>query len=457
MTNSINDAVSTLILIGDNEYVLRTSQGRVLFDNYRCLEASLKQEFVLTLDSSHKHRTSSPEDAAVPIILSTPSTSRFELSIDDTTLSSFETMLSLNSPRTFVIKFRPPKVSESDYAWDNFQDQIVIHTRLSKLVIHLEAWKHAFASGHESSLLFPASLPDVKTPPFRLFGAIEQNTGNVNELSKPRTPPIGKLPSISRPPSRNRQSSPSVSPRGNSTIFSFVNAVPVPLPVLTAIQSEREAREVIQKLRRRRSHRSNTEVLVHRSPTSVADTTAFPETLAPDTSTKTDLEKFNNLIVAAKDQIMKENEQAKSELAYYQQLLPKPPLRESPAEIQSTVRRARHKSAPNKRPLKLPSLERPPSTEAVADMNSSVNNQDITLEQVSKPRKSSGNQKGTRNIKLESLSRRPEQQEATKLPVKLNTRKSIFHDFDIPDPEVDDAPIVPDDLSGVAALDADDY
>ncbi|KAG2766190.1 hypothetical protein PC129_g22975 [Phytophthora cactorum] len=470
MTDSDQLAVSTLILVGDNEYVLCASQGRVLFNTYSGFEASLEQEFTLTLDSSHERDfdRASPEDVAVPIILSTPSTPRFELSTDDSTRSPFESMLSLSSPRTFIIHFRPPQVSESDYAWDNFQDEIVIHAKLSKLVIHLEAWKHAFLPEQENSLLYPASLPDVKAPPLRLFGAIERNAGkkdpapsptfvnnpalaskknnNVDVLLKPRTPRTESLPSLSRPTSRDRQS---------------VNVARVPFPVVTAIQSEREAREVIMKLRRRRNYQTNTEVLADSSPTSVADTALFPETVALDAHTKADLEEFNHLVVAAKDQVMKETAQAKSELSYYQQLLPKPPSRESASET-STTRRPRHMSAANRRPSKLPSLARPSSREAATEMISSVDNQETSSEQMPKPQRSSANQRFMRNTKLESLSasaersQRSQQQELTTLPTKFNTQMSISDDFDDPDPEVDEAPIVPDDLSGVAALDADD-
>ncbi|KAF1794375.1 hypothetical protein GQ600_2391 [Phytophthora cactorum] len=301
-----------------------------------------------------------------------------------------------------------PQVSESDYAWDNFQDEIVIHAKL--------------------------------TPPLRLFGAIERNAGkkdpapsptfvnnpalaskknnNVDVLLKPRTPRTESLPSLSRPTSRDRQS---------------VNVARVPFPVVTAIQSEREAREVIMKLRRRRNYQTNTE------PT----------------------RRINHLVVAAKDQVMKETAQAKSELSYYQQLLPKPPSRESASET-STTRRPRHMSAANRRPSKLPSLARPSSREAATEMISSVDNQETSSEQMPKPQRSSANQRFMRNTKLESLSasaersQRSQQQELTTLPTKFNTQMSISDDFDDPDPEVDEAPIVPDDLSGVAALDADD-
>ncbi|KAF1794361.1 hypothetical protein GQ600_2377 [Phytophthora cactorum] len=406
MTDSDQLAVSTLILVGDNEYVLCASQGRVLFNTYSRFERDFDR--------------ASPEDVAVPIILSTPSTPRFELSTDDSTRSPFESMLNLSSPRTFIIHFRPPQVSESDYAWDNFQDEIVIHAKLSKLVIHLEAWKHAFLPGQENSLLYPASLPDNSTN---------------RELTIAFTTYIQR-----------------------STVC---KRRPCSVPVVTAIQSEREAREVIMKLRRRRNYQTNTEVLADASPTSVADTALFPETVALDAHTKADLEEFNHLVVAAKDQVMKETAQAKSELSYYQQLLPKPPSRESASET-STTRRPRHMSAANRRPSKLPSLARPSSREAATEMISSVDNQETSSEQMPKPRRSSANQRFMRNTKLESLSasaersQRSQQQELTTLPTKFNTQMSISDDFDDPDPEVDEAPIVPDDLSGVAALDADD-
>ncbi|KAG7377537.1 hypothetical protein PHYPSEUDO_011510 [Phytophthora pseudosyringae] len=503
MTDSAKD-VSTLVLVGDREYVLRASRSRVLFEHYSRGEASLEQTIALTLDSSHEHHpdsTSSPEDAAVPIIVSTPSTGRFELSTNDANSSPFECLLSHNSSWTYVIKFRAPEVSESDYAWDNFQDQVVVHTRLSKLVVKLEAWKHAVPPSllpeQESSLLFPVSLPCVKAPPLRLFGAIERNaekadpnqrhrapspsfTGitkhpaplvskdinNLDVLPKPRTPRIESLPSLSRPSSSERQPSPAIT--------SAENVVQLPLHTVTAVQSQREAREVILKLRSRRTYQSYTKVSVGTSPTSVADTELFPETVALDASTRADLEEFNNLVVAARDQVTKETAKAKRELAYYQQLLPKPPSREFAAEMRTSMlgattatpnpRKPQNISAAMKRLSKLPSLTRPSSgaaTASSADLILSVNNQEVSvLEHATQPRRRSARQRITKLQPLSAPHKR------TKLPTSPTTKRSVnqqqqptyeLDDFDDPDPEVDDAPIIPDDLSGVATLDVDEY
>ncbi|KAF4040904.1 hypothetical protein GN244_ATG06947 [Phytophthora infestans] len=375
-------AVSTLILICDNEYVLRASRGRVLFDNYSHFEENAEQEIVLELDGSNDlalDRASPPEDASVPIVLSPPSTSRFELSVNNATSFPFKSMLSLKAPRTFTVKFRPPRVTENDYAWDNFQDRIVINTRLSKLVIHLEAWKHVFSPGQERSLLHPASLPDVKAPPLKIFEAIERSavkndSSNLRTESLPSSPPVSSVPSTTN----------------------------VRLPVVTLIQSEREAREVILKLRRRRNYHNNTSKLPDNSSTSVADTELFPETVALDARTKADLENFNNLVVAAKDAVRKESEQAKSELAYYQQLLPKSSSAPETSPPLQNSRRTRHISVACKRSFKIPSLARSTSREATTGMFSSENNQEMSsLEQVSKQPNLPASQRLT---KLESLS-----------------------------------------------------
>ncbi|KAG6610843.1 uncharacterized protein IUM83_08112 [Phytophthora cinnamomi] len=135
MNSSDKDLASTLVLLGEDEFVLRASRARVVFEHYnRDGEATGEQSITLNLDNGHAQHADSPADnASVPIILSPPSTPRFE--------------------------FKRPEVSESDYAWDNFQDQVVVHTRLSKLVIRLEAWKNeALSSPRDRENNIPWSL-----------------------------------------------------------------------------------------------------------------------------------------------------------------------------------------------------------------------------------------------------------------------------------------------------------
>ncbi|KAL3661557.1 hypothetical protein V7S43_013317 [Phytophthora oleae] len=453
MTDRDGNAVSTLILVGEDEYLLCASRGRVLFDNYSCSEAC-SQLLTISLDR-HSDSISPTEDAGVPIILSIPSTPRFELSA-----APFECLLTLRSPQTYTIKFIPPTASESDYAWDNFQDQVVVHTRLSKLVIRLDAWKLAVPTSlspeQESTLLFPVSLPDVKAPPLRRFGALERNADEKDPTQRHRAPSpsftetpsvlktkcLNVLPPLSRPSSSERQAEASAEQP-------FKVAV-------AAVQSQREAQEVILKLRRRRTHQNNSKVSLGTSPTSVADTELFPETVGLDASTKADLEEFNSLVVAAKDQVTKETAKAKTELAYYQQLLPKPPSRDSASDLGSSTTalkpgKTRHLSAAMMRPSKLPSLVRPSS--GAAPSSDAVNNQEISGLEQAQYRRLSARQRITRKTKLQSLSG-----SQTKANNQLQTlHDDELSDFDDPDPEVDDAPTIPDDLSGVATLEVDDY
>ncbi|KAE9026178.1 hypothetical protein PF011_g2681 [Phytophthora fragariae] len=503
---------STLVLLGEEEFVLRASRTRVVFENYnRDGEASGDQSITLNLDNGHAQHADSPVEAdntSVPIILSPPSTARFELALNDSTSSSpsLKAVLSRGSPLTCTVRFKRPRVDESDYAWDNFQDRFVVHTRLSKLVIHLEAWKNGVASfsrDQESSLLFPASLPEVKAPPLKLFGALERNAVRqgasspcLTEITKTslvseqnnvasnaevlRSPRTEALPYLSRPGSRERQSSPSLSSRVNPAISPPVNDGSSARPEVTAVQSQREAREVIMKLRRRRTLQSKAS-----SSTSATEPDSFPETVALDANTKADLEEFNNLVIAARDHITKETAKAKNELAYYQQLLPVPPPRsstpETPSPVAQKTRKNRQMSAATRRPSKLPSLVRPSSNVAIVsastanDTMCSITNQELSpLEQVPQRRSCSARQRIRRTTKPQSLSALLDdvqvlqpQKEVSNLPTTTTRRKSInnqlqqeqvdeLSDFDDPDPEVDDAPVLPDDLSGVATLEADE-
>ncbi|KAJ8542377.1 hypothetical protein ON010_g12438 [Phytophthora cinnamomi] len=527
MNSSDKDLASTLVLLGEDEFVLRASRARVVFEHYNrdgeassndetlLLRATGEQSITLNLDNGHAQHADSPADnASVPIILSPPSTPRFELVLNDSTSSSpsLEAVLSRGSQLSCIIRFKRPEVSESDYAWDNFQDQVVVHTRLSKLVIRLEAWKNEALSSprdRENNVLFPPSLPQVKAPPLRLFGAIERNavrqrapTPGLTEITKTslvpeqnnatdnaeanRTPRTESFPPLSRPGSSEWQSSPMVSSLGSSAISSPVNDGPLPLPDVTSIQSQREAREVIMKLRCRRTLQSNPRIPIGTFPTSVAETDLFPETVALDAKTKAELEEFNNLVAAARDQVTKETIKAKSELAYYQQLLPVPPPRgstpETPTLVAQKPRKARQMSAATKRPSKLPSLTRPssgtptPPVSMTVDVLSAVNNQEMSPHgQDSQHRRYSARQRILRTTKLQSLSAPlgglqvlQKQKEAANLPTNSKRRKSTdnqlqqeqideLSDFDDPDPEVDDAPVLPDDLSGVATLDVDGF
>lgn len=443
MTESLDESgVSTLILVDDEEYVLRASRSQLHFDNYSGVEASLEQTFTLTLERGRDLGCEvSPRDAVVPIIVSPLSTLRFQLSVNDATLSPFEGILRLNVPRIYCVKFLIPQISESDYVWDNFQDQIVVHTRLSKLVIRLGAWKHKMPLPlpleQEGNVLFPISLPDVRTPPLRLFNAIERNLdpSRSRHLNYIKSSAIQDLveddkfdvqrsvssSSLSRPLSAERQSSPSVAS------LQPMNASPPPISALTTIQSQREAREVILELRKRLTAPIKAHHVSEMPTDSVVST---PETIALDASTKAELVEFNELINAAKDQVRKETARAKNELLYYQQLLPKPPIKAQ------KPRKFRHLSATVKRPFKLPTL--------LPDTVLPVNNQEPIPRNQVLARSNSAN-----CIQQKSPQRLQDHQTAIEQQNELQISDSD-------DSEVDDAPLVVDEPTGVVALDAED-
>ncbi|KAL7688998.1 hypothetical protein Plhal304r1_c017g0061811 [Plasmopara halstedii] len=381
MTDCINDAgISTLVLINDEEFVLRASQSLVQFDNYSQV-TNFEQIFTLTLERGRNSDYDSHEDACIPIIVSPLSTHRFELSVADATLSPFESILYLNEPQIYRVNFFIPKASESDYVWDNFQDRIVIHTKLSKLVIRLEARKSKtslpFRYNQERNTLFPASLPDIKSPPLRLFDDIKRKTcSNQGHQSDGVDSHAGQTliendkSDIRRRDSRSFLSRPSLSTRDCIEYSSS------PPPILTTIQSQHEAQAVIMALRRRRITQTRALYSTRMSPN--ADVLA-PKMVTFDASVMIELEEFNELINAAKDRVKKDTASVKSELAYYQQLLPKPLC---PPVRASRPRESRHLSATFKRPLTLlPALVRPSSGNIVKkitalDTKRAVNNQE---------------------------------------------------------------------------------
>ncbi|GMF13149.1 unnamed protein product [Phytophthora lilii] len=466
-------------------------------------QEGLHQSISLALDNGHEHvdRPHSSDQASVPIIISAPSTPRFELSLSDEA-PMHGTLLRRGSPLTCTIRFNRPEPSESDYAWDNFQDQVVVHTKLSKLVLPLQAWKNEVplspSCKQEGGLLFPVSLPNVKAPPLRLFGAIvkrnavrqhEPSPGRTEIImtslpsmsdtlsSVPITPRAESLPPLSRPGSSARQSSPRLPPCEIPVASMRENVALLPPPEVTGVQSQREAREVILKLRCQRKFQSIARVPSGSSLALVSDATElFPETVALDAGTIAELEEFNNLVVAARERVTEEAAKAKSELAYFQQLIPVPPARAISPVISSNAvphksRKTRQMSASIKRPSKLPSLSRPSSgsfsnvTGSLDDSLSSLNNQEISpLEKAPLRRKLSARQ---RVLRLQSLSaplnslQASHKQSDGPIPLQAqvnddNQQLEALSDFDDPDPDVDEAPVFPDDLSGVAALEADD-
>jgi len=353
--------------------------------------------------------------------------------------------------------------------------------------------------------MFPAKLPNVKTPPLKRFGVIERNgeqrstaqrqgaqlsscAGAAKVLLTPEAsascsfkPTLREsCASLSRPASSEHQPSPAAHSTENIATTLMTSSEQPTVPDVTTIQSLREAHEVILKLRCRRRFRSTTKALDETSPT---PRELFPETTALDADTKAELDEFNEIVAAARAQAKKNAAKVKSELAYLQ-LVPVPPPRDCALELLATSfvdsttvseRKARQMSAAIKRPSKLPTLVRPASGAASSSTIRTIESSfPTTNQEVPRPdqaphrRGMCARQRVVRSVKLQSLSAcmdnpRSNLPSGSKLRARLGNQQhaeqdaaSELSDFDDPDPEVDEAPVLPDDLSGVSTLDADD-
>lgn len=297
-------------------------------------------------------------------------------------------LLDANCPLVYTIEFVRPQVTESDYVWDNFQDQVVIQTRLGKLVVRLQATK-SDSSAESVDLFVPRSLPEIRAPSLKLFEYIENNHrhvrgetdsparhGTLSEsfnaskkkpestlapLSRPRSSaaPLS-LPSISsRPNSSERQRTPPQRPGSTLTNSSSPVSAPLPPGYSTDVSNQAEATAIILKLRARNSTRSGANSLGLASSTPGNDMLVaeepFPESRL-DARTKAELEEFNHLVVSVKEGVVKDQVAARSELDYYRQFLPKAP---SASQNTTPIGSARGSSrdgdtatpAPNTKPL----------------------------------------------------------------------------------------------------------
>lgn len=297
------------------------------------------------------------EDVCIPLVITVPFTQRFKLSGPATLASPFMPLLESKRPLEYTVEFVRPQVTESDYAWDNFQDQIAIQARLSKLVVKLQATKVSppSDSAHDATLFFPRSLSEIKAPSLKLFEYIEKNhsvastehiamrrpeklsesfngskkkTESALAPLRPRSPADKSvfLPAIhsSRPSSSERSQTPPFRPMSGS------NATKSDLSTVTTaaeVSNQMEAKAIILKLRARNSTRSGASSLLIPSQThgdEFSPEAPFPESRL-DAKTKAELDNFNHLVVSVKESVKRDQASAKSELDYYRQFLPRAP------------------------------------------------------------------------------------------------------------------------------------
>lgn len=270
-------------------------------------------------------------------------------------------LLEARRPLEYSIEFVRPQVTESDFVWDNFQDQIVIQSRLSKLVVVLQALKENRVDEPETPPFYPHSLPTVKAPSLKLFEYIEKNhshsvaaarrppekvsesfNGSKKKAEsalapiRPRSPasPLVSLPAIpSRPSSSDRipsarpGSRPSSGTSAVATTSTGVTHLPLPSQATADVSSQAEAKAIIMKMRARNSTRAGANSLMPQSSSEGSQSLledAFPESRL-DAKTKAELAEFNHLIVSVKDTVMRDRASAKNELDYYRQFLPRAP------------------------------------------------------------------------------------------------------------------------------------
>lgn len=273
-------------------------------------------------------------------MITAPFTRRFCVDSPAELASPLMPLLRAKNPLRYSVRFVRPQVTESDYAWYNFQDQIVVQTRLSTLVVVL----HALCECRLDSLVVktvvafsPHALPTVKAPSLKLFEYIERGNRDVRDTgvavrrALPTVPesfngskknaehalaPLVSLPTTvtSRPSSSERplsSSRPASRPSSGSALLSA-----------TAVSSQAEATAVILRLRARHSTRAGTASLQLPPASDDALKDAAPESRL-DATTKAELGAFNRLVAAAKDTVAQGRESAKSELDYYRQFLPR--------------------------------------------------------------------------------------------------------------------------------------
>ncbi|TYZ59933.1 hypothetical protein PybrP1_012018 [[Pythium] brassicae (nom. inval.)] len=504
---------STLVLVDDAEFDVEVSTSQIAFPNWANGGAELaRQSFTIVLvPRENAEATSTTDDgdddtARVPLVITAPFTQRFRVDGPAELASPLMPLLSAKTPLRYSVQFVRPLVTESDDAWDNFQDQIVVQTRLGTLVVVLQALRERRVDGL-SAAFSPHALPTVKAPSLKLFEYIEK---------------CHRPGSSDRGAAAARRPLPTVSESFNSSKKKAESAL-APLGSLPAVL-QAEATAVILRLRARNSTRAGASS--QRPPPPANDDAlpsedAFPESRL-DATTKAELDAFHHLVASARDSVARGRASAKSELDFYRQFLPRAPS--EPGGV-ATPRfdRAMPCAKSAKALFAARALARLPTlaaSAASADTLADVGgNQEVSPVRVSvmakatatdglqaasmllstkkkatvggdsrtpsagaKRRAKAATGEGRRRQEPSSSVRpiaartasHPQQQQqlggakkpVLRTPTHSKTRlraddsaaEASLSDFDDPDPEVDDAPIFPDDLGGmrVATDDGDE-
>lgn len=457
------------------------------------------------------------------------------------------TVVHTDRPLDYEVMFVPPSAAESDFAWDNFQDQVVVHYKLGKLVVALNATKQA---GDSSDGIFhPRSLPPVRAPALKLFDYVERANAarpqsseartaalhrsemrvseSFNGARRPPTQTLEPLPPItatgSRPCSRDQDRSGRrvVTPRQPTPVQTEKAVSLDPISGSAGVSSLKEARAVISQLRAQHlgCHRSKSI-----APTSIAATASANVRVAEESETspeghvqtaKRELDAFNSVVVTAKQRVAGDTAAAKSELSYYEQFLPKvpaskpatPPLAatlaplgsSSSSSLTTTTDTAKYNQPKAQRVTtkrvagKLPSLGS--NSVGVVSATKTESNQELSPRKTGSeaaqlvatkaaapperrrtpPTRAQLSSKTTAvaptapssgRLSVRSLSAAKKltgpQTKARATATTTTTRRQqaeddadLLSDFDDADPEVDAAPDLPEELTGVAALESD--
>ncbi|KAJ0394732.1 hypothetical protein P43SY_003762 [Pythium insidiosum] len=131
-------AASTIVLVGDVELELRVAPPVLTFARWG-VERSSRAPVPLTISLRSREDadptfSGSSSTVCVPLVITPPLTARFRLSTDGDG-NDLLPLLDVASRRstTLLVAFVPPSPTESDDLWDNFHDQLVIQSRLSRL------------------------------------------------------------------------------------------------------------------------------------------------------------------------------------------------------------------------------------------------------------------------------------------------------------------------------------
>lgn len=445
------------------------------------------------------------------MVVTAPFTQRFTLTSPAAHANALMPLLHVGRDLEYQVCFHRPSVSESDFAWDDFQDQVVIQTRLCKLVVRLEAVKTESKTPSNGDRFFPRQLPEVKASSFKLFDHIERTQQldsspcaaasgerralvvsesfhgdkKKSDALAPLDPGLRALPPIS-----------SSRPGSGSSSCPMEVATAKPSAVSTDVNNDREAKAVILKMRARNRHQT----IANSAVGAETIVLPFPESVRLDSSAQAELEHFHHLVCSAMEGVGRDAASGKNELEYYKQFLPKPsssdalpvavaaaavvPVKPAlsqpePCSAATSISASRRPpvSQParaSKPPAKLPTLMPPNELPSIAESNqetspAKVSNVRIRAKKLGSIIPNSKPQTLMKTMKAPLVASKPCKPQplpnnskhkprpgpkngATKADLS-KPRKAAeepehggLSDFDDSDPEVDAAPLLPDDL-----------